>query len=222
LTTLTAADNWPQNANGITLPGGAAVLNNRLYVFGGFEIGIGMISTIWEFNPAAAVGSRWTLKTATLPAPRGYIPTAASGSFIYMAGGSAFVAGTLEDTNQSLRYDPATDTITTIATTPRATAETRAVRHPFDNTIWVLGGGRVPPNPSTQIDVYNPATDTWSPASGGAPPMLTARRNFAADIDPTDGRIWAAGGYDAGALPLNVNEQFLCPVPVELMTFGVE
>jgi hypothetical protein len=219
LTTLGPADNWPQNGNGITLPGGAAVFNNKLYVFGGFEIGIGMISTIWEFNPAAAPGARWTLKTATLPAPRGYIPAAESGGFIYLIGGAEFVGGTLDDTNTSLRYDPTADVITTIATTPRAVGETRAVRQPLDNTIWVLGGGRTAPNPSAQVDVYNPATNTWSLA----PSLLNARRNFPADIDPVDGRIWAAGGYDVdGTTPLNVNEQFTCTVPVDLMTFGVE
>jgi len=213
------ADNWPGNASGTVLPGGGAVLNNRLYVFGGFNIGIGMTNQIWEFDPAAAPGSRWTQKTATLPLARGYIPTAASGSFIYVVGGSDFVGGLLNDTNQSLRYDPSGDTITTIATTPRAVAETIAVRQPLDNTIWVLSGGRTPPNPVVQVDVYNPATDSWSTA----PPILTPRRNFPVDIDPVDGRIFAAGGYDVGGLtPLAVNEQFTCTIPVDLMTFGVE
>jgi hypothetical protein len=214
-----AADNWPQNADGITLPGGAAVANGRLYVFGGFQIGVGMISTIWEFNPAAAAGTRWTLKTATLPAPRGYIPAAEVGGLIYLVGGSDFVAGALVDTNATLRYDPVADSITTLAPTPRAVAETRAVRQSFDNTVWVLGGGRVAPNPSAQVDVYNIGTNTWSTA----PSLLNARRNFPADIDPVDGRIWAAGGYDIdGVTPLTVNEQFTCVIPVDLMTFGVE
>jgi hypothetical protein len=218
LTALTAADNWPGNAGGTILPGGGAVFNNRLYVFGGFNINVAMTNQIWEFNPAAAVGARWTQK-ANLPAGRGYIPTAVSGSFIYLIGGSDFVGGLLNDTNTSLRYDPATDTVTTIATTPRAVAETRAVRMPLDNTIWVLSGGRTPPNPVVQVDVYNPATDSWSTA----PSMLTPRRNFPADVDPVDGRIFAAGGYDVtGAVPLTVNEQFTCTVPVDLMTFGVE
>ena len=108
--------------------------------------------------------------------------------------------------------------ITTIATIPRAVGETRAVRQPLDGTIWVLSGGRVAPNPTTEVNVYNPATDTWSLA----PPILTARRNFPADFDPVDGRIFAAGGYDALGVPSAVNEQFTCTVPVDLMMFGVE
>ena len=99
--------------------------------------------------------------------------------------------------------------VTAVAPIPRATGETRAVAHPFDNTIWVLGGGRTAPNPSTQVNVYNPATDTWSTA----PPMTTARRNFAADVDPLGARIFAAGGYDSTGLALlALNDQFTCTV----------
>jgi hypothetical protein len=214
-----AADNWPGNVAGTILPGGAAVFNNRLYVFGGFNINVGMINQIWEFNPAAAPGARWTQKVATLPAPRGYIPVAESGGFIYLMGGSDFVGGLVVDTNQSLRYDPTADAITTIATIPRDVGETRAVRQPLDGSIWVISGGRVPPNPTTDVNVYNIPTNTWSTA----PAILTPRRNFPADVDPVDGRIWAAGGYDTGGVtPLDVNEQFTCVIPVDLMTFGVE
>jgi len=218
MTTLTL-DPWPQNAGGVTLPGGGAVFGNKLYVFGGFQINVGMLTTIWEFDPAAAAGSRWTLKTAILPTPLGYIPAATSGSFIYLLGGSTFAAAVLTDSNSALRYDPVADTITPVAALPRATGETRAVAQPFDGSIWVLGGGRTAPNPSNQVDVYLPGTNTWMTA----PPFATPRRNLAADIDPSVGRIWATGGYDTGGLtPLVVNEEFNCVVPVELMSFGVE
>jgi len=218
--TVLASDPWPGNVGGTVLPGGAAVFNNSLYVFGGFNINVGMVNTIWQFNPANAAGSRWSQKTATLTLPRGYIPTARSGNFIYLLGGSDFVAAAVLDTNQSLRYDPTADVISAITPIPRATGETRAVLQPFDNTLWVLGGGRVAPNPSTQVDVYNPATNTWSLA----PPMNTARRNFSADVDPTlPARIWAAGGYDtSGTVLLALNDQFTCTVPVDLIDFGVE
>jgi hypothetical protein len=215
--TVIATDPWPGNVGGTVLPGGAAVVNNVLYVFGGFNIGVGMTNQIWKFDPALAPGTRWSLVPTTLPAPRGYIPTAASGGFIYLAGGADFVSPNLVDTTQSLKFNPATNALTPIAPIPRATGETRAVAHPFDNTIWVLGGGRTAPNPSTQVNVYNPATDTWSTA----PAMTTARRNFAADIDPVGGRIFAAGGYDtSGTTLVALNDQFTCTVlatPVALV-----
>jgi hypothetical protein len=156
---------------------------------------------------------------ATLPAPRGYIPTAASGGFIYLAGGSDLVAGVPVDTTQSVRFDPVTNAVTAIAPLPRATGETRAVAHPFDNTIWVLGGGRTAPNPSTQVNVYDPATDTWSTA----PPMTTARRNFAADVDPQTARIFAAGGYDTtGTTVVALNDQFTCTVLATAVGLAVD
>ena len=213
------SDNWPGNVSGTVLPGGSAVVGNTLYVFGGFNIGTGMTSQIWAFDGSAPAGSRWTLKAASLPAPRGYIPTAQVGGMIYMVGGSDFQGGVLVDTNQTLRYDPVADTITPLANTPRATAETRAVTQTFDNRVWVIGGGRTPPNPSAQVDVYDPVSNTWTTAA----PMLTARRNFPVDMDGAADEMWAAGGYDGtSGLPITTNEQFLCMVPVDLMSFGVE
>jgi hypothetical protein len=102
------------------------------------------------------------------------------------------VGGTLSDTNTSLRYDPTADVITTIATTPAGGRRDPGCPAAVGQHDLGLGGGRTAPNPSAQVDVYNPATNTWSTA----PSLLNARRNLAADIDPVDGRIWAAGGYD--------------------------
>jgi hypothetical protein len=214
--TLLTSDPWPGNADGTTLPGGAAVHDNKLYVFGGFDIGIGMTSAIYEFDPAAAAGSRWSLKTASLPNPIGYIPVAASGAFIYLLGGASFdsAGGTLADTTESSRYDPVADAITPIAAIPRATGETRAVTQP-GGSIWVLGGGRLAPNPTGEVDVYTPGTDAWTLG----PSFATGRRNLAADVDPASGTIWATGGYDGAnpATPLDVNEQFSSCVLADLI-----
>ena len=203
LTTLDQ-DPWPGNASGTILPGGAAVLDNKLYVFGGFDINVGMIDTIYRFDPAQAAGSRWTTMTATLPVPLGYIPVAASGSLIYITGGSGYDGTTITDNSDSFSYDPVADTIAPISPIPRPTGETRAITQ-LDGSVWVLGGGRVDPNPSNEVDVYTPATDTWSLG----PPFSTVRRNFGADVDPATGDIWAAGGYDVdGLTSLSINEQF--------------
>jgi hypothetical protein len=218
MTTITT-DPWPGAGGGTTLPGGGAVFNNKLYVLGGYVINTGTSTAIWEYDPNAAPGGRWTLKTAVLPIGLGYIPTATSGSFIYLMGGSTFTPpATLADTSSSLRYDPTLDVVTPTSPIPRVTAETRAVTQPSDGSIWVLGGGRTTPNPSAQVDVYRPGLDSWITA----PALLTARRNFAADFDPATGRVWTVGGYNAGNAPQLVNEQFECVVPVELMGFSVE
>jgi len=115
---------WPGDADGITLPGGFTVFENKLYILGGFQINTAMTDKIYEFTPGT---NTWVLKTATLPVPRGYIPTVAYATFIYTFGGSLWNGTTLEDTNDSFRYDPAVDSITSITNIRRATAETQAL-----------------------------------------------------------------------------------------------
>jgi hypothetical protein len=187
ITTLTAADNWPGNTAGTILPGGFVVVGNKLYITGGFNINIGMTHQTWVFDPTAAVGSRWTQKADYLM-DRGYIPTAAIGNVIYTAGGSLWDGTTLHDTADSFKYNIATDTWTAITNIPRVTAETRALN--FFGQMWVMGGGRDAPNPSNEVDIYNPNCNTW----GVGTPFVTARRNFPADTDGVF-RVLLAGGY---------------------------
>ena len=208
---------WPGDSDGITLPGGFAVFNNKLYILGGFQINTAMTNTIWEFTPGTNV---WVLKNAVLPAARGYIPTATYFNFIYTAGGSDWNGTTLVDTTDSFKYDPIADSVATVANIPRATAETRALKFAgFVGTrcapsIGVMGGGRTPPNPSNEVDVFCPDT-MWSTSI----PFVTARRNFPTDTDggnPTccTGHIWLAGGYASdGVTPLSSMEIYCSSVP---------
>src|SRR6266403_4059281 len=171
---------WPGDSDGITLPGCFAGFNNKLYILGGFRINTAMTNTIWEFSPGT---NTWIQKTATLPVARGYIPTVTYLKFIWTAGGSDWNGTTLVDTNDSFKYDPVADSITTFPSIPRATAETRALKFADGfvagcrPSIWVIGGGRTPPNPSNEVDVT--CGGTW--AIG--PPFVTPRRNFPTDTD---------------------------------------
>ena len=140
ITTLTAPDNWPGNPGGTILPGGFAVVNNKLYILGGFNINVASTNQIWEFDPSLAVGSRWTQKVNT---PEGvmYAPTTAINGIIYVAGASDFSGGIVIDTTNSFSFNPSANNIGGIAAIPRATGETRAIN--FGGRMWVLGGGRV-------------------------------------------------------------------------------
>ena len=60
----------------------------------------------------------------------------------------------------SFSFDPLANTIGTIAAIPRATGETRGLN--FNGRLYVIGGGRVAPNPSNEVDIYNPGTNTWT------------------------------------------------------------
>jgi N-acetylneuraminic acid mutarotase len=211
-TTLAAGDNWPGNAAGTILPGGFAVANNKLYILGGFNINVASTNQIWEFDPTLGVGAKWTQKV-NAPAGIMYAPAATIGGIIYVGGASDYQTGTVVDTNTSFSFNPVANTIGTIATIPRATGETRGVV--VGGNMWVLGGGRVAPNPSTEVDVYNPGTNTWSVGS----PFSTARRNFPADSDGST--VWLAGGYASdGLTPLGSMEIFRPAVPCSSPTPG--
>ena len=73
--------------------------------------------------------------------------------------------------------------------------------------MYVMGGGRVAPNPSNEVDIYDPGTNTWTTGSP-VPAFTTARRNFPTDTDGTT-RIWLAGGYDATGVPAGLDGNLL-------------
>jgi N-acetylneuraminic acid mutarotase len=202
-TTLTG-DDWPGDAAGTILPGGFAVANNKLYILGGFNINVASTNQIWQFDPTAAVGAKWTQMINT---PEGimYAPTAAINGVIYVGGASDYQGGTVVDTANSFSFNPTTNSIGTIAAIPRATGETRGLN--FNGNMYVMGGGRVAPNPSNEVDIYNPGTNSWSLGV----PFVHARRNFPTDTNGTD-HIWLSGGYDVdGITPLASMEIFTCP-----------
>ena len=145
-------------------------------------------------------------KNAVLPVPLGYIPTTTIGSLIYTGGGADITGGVQTDTTNSFVYDPVADSISTIAPIPRATSNTRAVN--FCNQMYVLGGGITPPNPSNEVDIYDPASNTWSAVGI---PFATAGANFAADTDGTN-NIWKAGGSNNNGVVIASMEIFNCPV----------
>jgi len=195
ITSLTAADNWPGDAAGTILPGGFAQVSNKLYILGGFNINVASTNQIWQFDPTAAVGSKWALEVST---PEGimYAPTCAIGGIIYVGGASDFSGGTVIDTTNSFNFNPGTNITGTIAAIPRATGETRALN--FNGLMLVMGGGRTPPNPSNEVDIYDPTSNTWTIGS----PFMTARRNFATDTNGTS-CFWLVGGYGSNGTVLS-------------------
>src|SRR5438067_2434083 len=190
-TTLTGADNWPGNSAGTILPGGFAVTNDKLYILGGFNINVASTNQIWQFDPNGAVGSKWLQRVNT---PEGimYAPTCAINGIIYVGGATDFSGGLVIDTTNSFSFNPTANTTGAIAPIPRATGETRGLT--FNGQMYVMGGGRVAPNPSNEVDIYNPGTNSWSTGM----PFMNARRNFPTDTDGTT-RIWLAGGYEPSA-----------------------
>jgi hypothetical protein len=217
ITTLTGADDWP-GAQGTVLPGGFSVFNNKLYILGGFNINVASTNQIWQFDPTAAVGSKW-LQRVNTPVGIMFAPTATIGNAIYVGGASDYQGGLVIDTTNSFKFDPVANTTSSITAIPRATGETRGLT--FNGKMLVMGGGRVAPNPSNEVDAYDPVTNTWS-VNIPIPAFMTARRNFATDTGSnglTYG-IWLAGGY-APTSPTDSTEVFcpgLTPTPTPTST----
>jgi len=209
---------WPGDADGITLPGGFVAFNNKLYILGGFRINTEMNDTIWEFTPGT---NTWVEKSAHLPVPLGYIPTAAIFNLIYTGGGSTWDGTTIHDSNYSFVYDPIADSISSIDNIPRATGETRALTFaPLGDTdyeMWVMGGGRDAPNPSSEVDTYEVFFHFgWSTFGS----FLTPRRSFAVDGEGSC-YMWLAGGYGSDGTPLSSMEFFCFPAPTPTATATV-
>src|SRR5205814_1931486 len=84
--------------------------------------------------------------------------------------------------------------------------ETRALN--FNGKMFVMGGGRTPPNPSNEVDIYDPAANTWITGL----PFPVQRRNFPVDTDGSS-HIWLAGGYASdNVTPLSSMDIFACPI----------
>jgi len=207
ITSLTGADNWPGDAAGTILPGGFAVANNKLYILGGFNINVASTNQIWQFDPTLAVGAKW-LQRVNTPVGIMYAPTASINGLILVGGASDYQGGLVIDTTNSFGFDPAINLIFTIPPIPRATGETRALTY-NDGTgakMLVMGGGRVAPNPSNEVNIYSVSTNSWTTGTP-VPAFMTARRNFPTDSDGIT-RIWLAGGYDSTGVPIASTERF--------------
>jgi N-acetylneuraminic acid mutarotase len=178
-----------------TLPSGFAVVENKLYILGGFTIAKEVTNRIFEFTPENPDGSQWAQKAATLPVALAYIPATAIGNLIFTAGGSTFAPCNLTETTHSFVYDPVKDSVSSLANIPRAAGETQAVS--VANEMWVVAGGRTAPNPSSEVNIYNPSTGQWRLGS----PLSAGQRNFAVASDGS--RVFVAGGYDSSTVPLN-------------------
>ena len=112
-----------------------------------------------------------------------------------LADGRVLIAGGLYTQATSVEiYDPIADTRTAAASMITARRVHAAVRLD-DGRVLVAGGNTLPPGtpsyrPITSAEVYDPVTNTWSPA-GTTPPHLTS-----ALARLPDGRVLMAGGFD--------------------------
>ena len=74
--------------------------------------------------------------------------------------------------------------------------------------MLVMGGGRTAPNPSNEVNIYNPGTNSWT-TGAPVPAFTTPRRNFAVDTNGTF-HIGLAGGYASDGLTPLASMEIFC------------
>lgn len=139
--------------------GMAAAYDGKIYYFGGSpSASLGGMTDAWVYDPSM---DEWE-EIAPLPVHRSAGYAVVYNDFIYIVGGVGFSHGShgdeTEDHGETLRYDPATDEWSLLASTIEPREHTTAAL--IDDKIYVFGGRWDEELESSEI--YDPATDTWS------------------------------------------------------------
>lgn len=149
---------------------GIAVCQNKIYVIGG-EYEYTAVATNEVYDPAT---DSWETR-APMPNARGYFDANTVDGKIYLIGGlhvPPYYGGTVIFYNETLVYDPVTDSWTTEAAMPNpAGSYASAV---IDNKIYIIGG--ISDGPSNRTQIYDTITDTWATGK----PLPVAQRFTAA------------------------------------------
>ena len=111
---------------------GSATVGGKIYVFGGLLTVGDLVSTTYEYDPAA---DKWAQK-ANMPSPRSYLSASALDGKIYLIGGHTRFDG--GGTASVQVYDPANDAWTDSPKMP--TARGSLATAVVDGKIYAIGG----------------------------------------------------------------------------------
>jgi N-acetylneuraminic acid mutarotase len=168
----------------------AEVWNGKLYLFGGLRMGAGVTQI---YDPVTDV---WT-RGPDVPFAAGSSASALIDNRIYIAG------GIIGDTTTRLaaRFDPAAQTWTPIAPMPQA--RNHAASATDGRRLFVFGGrgpgsgaANVVANGFADVQIYDPATDTWTASGTGpsAPAPMPQARGGTGKAVYANGEFWVFGG----------------------------
>lgn len=187
----------PTHPGGGISNGNAAAVSDTLIV-----VGPGYLASGSPYDQVSVLNlnaSTW-VAGATVPVSRLlYYAMATAGGKAYIFGGATATA-TL---NKTYCYDPATNTITTMADMPIALRSQVACA--AGDTIYLIGGQTAPGTPyngTTNFLKYSISGDNWT--TGPAMPFATTWGAGAAYNDPAHGWVlYAFGGYNASGAIVN-------------------
>ncbi len=187
-TTITIKDTdnepvWQFKADMPTARYGLAVgvVNNKIYVIGGYNYSSDYLNTVEEYDPAT---DTWQQK-ASMPTARYSLAVCVVNNKIYAIGGYKYNYYSSGFLNTVEEYDPATDTWQQKTNMP--TARFGLAVGVVNNKIYAIGGYNDNGFLNT-VEEYDPATDTWQQKTN----MPTARDRLA--IGVANNKIYAIGG----------------------------
>ncbi len=184
------ADNEHNSGYGVEELTGA-VVNDRLYVFGAYGGGAGVINFVEEYNPAT---NMWISK-APKPTVVTSGPALVYNSEIYVFGGSLAGPDPRSQTNVVEAYSPATNSWRTNIT-PMPIALTSAAVAVAGNKAYVFGGAYRENNlwiGSDAVMVLDFTANTWS-VNGYAPLPFPQVFSYAGAVPVIDGKVYLTGG----------------------------
>lgn len=153
-------------------------------------------SVVFLFEGVAGETGSWETMSP-MPTPRAMMGTAVLDNIIYVIGGITGEMGNSVEVAANEAYDPLTNTWS--VNTPMPTPRMGLVAVAFNGKIFAIGGYNYTGNPSVVhdiVEVYDPVSDSWTPAS----PMPAPRTH--SEVAVHNGRIFVIGGtLDGSSMP---------------------
>ena len=160
----------------------AAVIDDRIYVFGGLDDNANSIDVVEAYAPRT---DTWEPRQR-LPMPLNHLAAVAAGGRIYIVGGYVNFSRNLIISDQTLEYDPTADSWSRKADMPFGRGAHGAAL--LNGRIYVVGGIGSPAGEQTRVMIYDPAADFWE--VGAHMPVPSEHLAVAAAA----GRIYAISG----------------------------
>lgn len=195
------------SVNGSALAPGAAVANLNASGYGAVATGgivfghsaaeAGLTANGFVMQSSFSVGQTWTgIRVTGAPVGRSSAVSVWTGTEWIVWGG--LLADGTTRTNTGARYNPATNTWTTMSTTNAPAARSGHAAVWTGSEMWVFGGrvGGSPGSLTNTGGIYNPTTDTWTVLPATNAP--TAREGHTATWFGTGMLVF--GGTDAGGI----------------------
>jgi len=204
----TTSNTWSTKAaipNGVWEASATTGNDGKIYVIGGYNATDSYQNMTQIYDPSA---DSWT-RGADMPTERwGLSVVKGADGLIYAMGGYNGSALSVVEA-----YNPSTNTWTTKASMPTPKLEFGVAPGP-DKKIYLIGGGtnlgnNVGPFFNT-VEIYDPATNTWSIPGWSESIMPTARKELGATTGK-NGMIYAIGG--ANGAYINTNEEAFIALP---------